>query len=49
MNALLAVCLVAPLVSGAAPAAAPGCGGHPLDFDGDGRADIAVAAPYDDS
>ncbi|MFI7464679.1 FG-GAP and VCBS repeat-containing protein [Nonomuraea sp. NPDC049646] len=52
MNALLAACLVVPLVSGPVSAAGPAaraCGGHPLDFDGDGRADIAVAAPYDDS
>ncbi|TMR92985.1 FG-GAP and VCBS repeat-containing protein [Nonomuraea basaltis] len=49
MNALLAACLVLPLASGTAPAATRSCGGHPLDFDGDGRPDLAVAAPYDDS
>ncbi|GAA4920732.1 hypothetical protein HD597_006183 [Nonomuraea thailandensis] len=48
MNALLAACLIVPLASGAAPAAAArACGGHPLDFDADGRPDLAVAAPYD--
>ncbi|MEW9552707.1 FG-GAP and VCBS repeat-containing protein [Nonomuraea sp. NPDC050783] len=46
MNALLAACLLLPLAAGTAPAARP-CGGHPLDFDGDGRPDLAVAAPYD--
>ncbi|GAA3547235.1 hypothetical protein GCM10022419_029330 [Nonomuraea rosea] len=49
MNALLAACLVLPLASGTAPAAAHACGGHPLDFDGDARPDLAVAAPYDGS
>ncbi|MFG1702115.1 FG-GAP-like repeat-containing protein [Nonomuraea sp. M3C6] len=49
MNALLAACLVLPLASGTAPTAAPSCAGHPLDFDGDGRPDLAVAAPYDAS
>ncbi|MEW1841629.1 FG-GAP and VCBS repeat-containing protein [Nonomuraea angiospora] len=49
MNLLLAACLVLPLASGTTPAAARACGGHPLDFDGDGRPDLAVAAPYDDS
>jgi hypothetical protein len=48
MNALLAACLVLPLASGSTPAARS-CGGHPLDFDGDGRPDLAVAAPYDDA
>ncbi|WP_188186777.1 FG-GAP and VCBS repeat-containing protein [Nonomuraea sp. SYSU D8015] len=48
MNALLAACLVLPLASGTSPAAVRACGGHPLDFDGDGRPDLAVAAPYDD-
>ncbi|AQZ70683.1 hypothetical protein BKM31_26580 [[Actinomadura] parvosata subsp. kistnae] len=59
MNALLAACLIVPLAPGAAPVAGVGsftaergpavraCGGHPLDFDGDGRPDLAVAAPYD--
>ncbi|MET8869222.1 FG-GAP and VCBS repeat-containing protein [Nonomuraea sp. NPDC004580] len=46
MNALLAALLVLPLASGTAPAAARACGGHPLDFDADGRPDLAVAAPY---
>ncbi|MFG1611283.1 FG-GAP and VCBS repeat-containing protein [Nonomuraea wenchangensis] len=46
MNALLAVLLALPLASGTAPAARS-CGGHPLDFDGDGHPDLAVAAPYD--
>ncbi|MGN9839938.1 FG-GAP and VCBS repeat-containing protein [Nonomuraea sp. H19] len=49
MNALLAVCLVLPLASGTAPTAARACGGHPLDFDGDARPDLAVAAPYDNT
>lgn len=49
MNALLAACLVLPLASGATPAAARSCGGHPLDFDGDARPDLAVAAPYDNA
>ncbi|NUR88232.1 MAG: hypothetical protein HOY71_29440, partial [Nonomuraea sp.] len=49
MNALLAFCLVIPLTAGTGPAAGRTCGGHPYDFDGDGRADLAVAAPYDDS
>lgn len=49
MNALLAACLIVPLASGAGPAAARACGGHPLDFDADGRPDLAVAAPYDDA
>ncbi|WP_103961216.1 FG-GAP and VCBS repeat-containing protein [Nonomuraea solani] len=49
MNALLAACLVLPLASGTAPAATRSCGGHPLDFDADGRPDLAVAAPYDAS
>ncbi|MBF8189155.1 VCBS repeat-containing protein [Nonomuraea sp. K274] len=49
MKVLLAACLVLPLTSGTAPALARSCGGHPLDFDGDGRPDLAVAAPYDDS
>jgi hypothetical protein len=44
MNVLLAACLIVPLASGAAPAAARACGGHPLDFDADGRPDLAVAA-----
>ncbi|SEM35424.1 FG-GAP and VCBS repeat-containing protein [Nonomuraea pusilla] len=35
-------------VSVAAQAVTRGCGGHPSDFDGDGRPDLAVAAPYDD-
>uniref|UniRef100_UPI001963815F FG-GAP and VCBS repeat-containing protein n=1 Tax=Nonomuraea lactucae TaxID=2249762 RepID=UPI001963815F len=48
MNALLAACLVLPLASGTVPAAARSCGGSPSDFDGDGRPDLAVAAPYDD-
>jgi hypothetical protein len=47
MNALLAACLVLPLVSGTTGTAAKTCGGTPSDFDGDGRPDIAVAAPYD--
>ncbi|MCK2218913.1 FG-GAP and VCBS repeat-containing protein [Actinomadura sp. ATCC 31491] len=48
MNALLAACLVLPLTADPlAGGAARSCGGHPLDFDGDGRADLAVAAPYD--
>lgn len=47
MNALLVACLVLPLASGVSPAATRACGGHPLDFDGDGRPDLAVAAPYD--
>ncbi|MFG1679932.1 FG-GAP and VCBS repeat-containing protein [Nonomuraea sp. NPDC049269] len=47
MNALLAACLVLPLVSGTTHTAAPSCGGSPSDFDGDGRPDLAVAAPYD--
>ncbi|MEV4571390.1 FG-GAP and VCBS repeat-containing protein [Nonomuraea sp. NPDC049419] len=46
MNALLAALLVLPLATGTAPAAARACGGHPLDFDADGRPDLAVAAPY---
>ncbi|MFI6502666.1 FG-GAP and VCBS repeat-containing protein [Nonomuraea typhae] len=45
MNALLAACLVMPLLSPASAGAA-GCGGRPADFDDDGRADLAVAAPY---
>ncbi|NUT12309.1 MAG: hypothetical protein HOQ38_17730 [Nonomuraea sp.] len=49
MNVLLAACLVVPLATGTGPAAARSCGGHPYDFDGDGRADLAVAAPYDHS
>ncbi|MEV0383923.1 FG-GAP and VCBS repeat-containing protein [Nonomuraea sp. NPDC050643] len=49
MNALLAACLILPLASGTAPATARSCGGHPLDFDADGRPDLAVAAPYDAS
>ncbi|NRQ33465.1 hypothetical protein HII36_16650 [Nonomuraea sp. NN258] len=48
MNALLAACLALPLLSGTSHAPAVGCGGHPSDFDGDGRADLAVAAPYAD-
>lgn len=47
MNALLAVCLVLPLAAGTPHAAARSCGGSPSDFDGDGRADLVVAAPYD--
>ncbi|QFY08592.1 hypothetical protein GBF35_19625 [Nonomuraea phyllanthi] len=49
MKLLLAACLVLPLISGTAPVAARSCGGHPLDFDGDGRPDLAVAAPYDNA
>ncbi|MEU0566127.1 FG-GAP and VCBS repeat-containing protein [Nonomuraea sp. NPDC005983] len=48
MNALLAACLVLPLASGTAHSPARTCGGLPSDFDGDGRPDLAVAAPYDD-
>ncbi|MEU8105822.1 FG-GAP and VCBS repeat-containing protein [Nonomuraea muscovyensis] len=48
MKALLAACLVLPLASGTAHAAARACGGSPADFDGDGRPDLVVAAPYDD-
>lgn len=48
MKALLAACLVLPLASGTAHAGARPCGGAPSDFDGDGRPDLAVAAPYDD-
>ncbi|MEU6716608.1 FG-GAP and VCBS repeat-containing protein [Nonomuraea sp. NPDC046802] len=48
MNALLAACLILPLASSPS-AATRSCGGHPLDFDGDGRPDLAVAAPYDNS
>ncbi|MEU8249261.1 FG-GAP and VCBS repeat-containing protein [Nonomuraea sp. NPDC048916] len=47
MNALLAAFLMLPLASGTAHAAAPPCSGSPSDFDGDGRPDLAVAAPYD--
>jgi hypothetical protein len=47
MNAMLAACLLLPLVSGTAQTGAPACGGSPSDFDGDGRPDLAVAAPYD--
>ncbi|MFI6290231.1 FG-GAP and VCBS repeat-containing protein [Nonomuraea sp. NPDC050790] len=46
MNALLAACLVVPLLSPASAGAAAGCGGRLADFDDDGRADLAVAAPY---
>ncbi|MGW0804575.1 FG-GAP and VCBS repeat-containing protein [Nonomuraea sp. NPDC002799] len=49
MNALLAASLILPLLSGTPAAAARSCGGHPLDFDGDARPDLAVAAPYDGS
>ncbi|MGP3930333.1 FG-GAP and VCBS repeat-containing protein [Nonomuraea sp. KM88] len=49
MNAVLAACLVLPLVTGTAHATARPCGGQPLDFDADGRPDLAVAAPYDAS
>ncbi|HEX4816785.1 MAG TPA: FG-GAP and VCBS repeat-containing protein [Nonomuraea sp.] len=49
MNALLAACLVLPLASGTPAVATRSCGGHPLDFDGDARPDVAVAAPYDDA
>ncbi|MGP4098423.1 FG-GAP-like repeat-containing protein [Nonomuraea sp. KM90] len=31
------------------PTTGRACGGHPLDFDADGRPDLAVAAPYDAS
>ncbi|GAA3166627.1 FG-GAP-like repeat-containing protein [Nonomuraea roseoviolacea] len=57
MKALLAACLILPLSSGASPgtthaaahaAIARSCAGGPSDFDGDGRPDLAVAAPYDD-
>ncbi|MFE0156247.1 hypothetical protein ACFWY5_54580, partial [Nonomuraea sp. NPDC059007] len=46
MNALLAACLVVPLLSPASAGASAGCGGRLADFDDDGRADLAVAAPY---
>lgn len=49
MNALLAACLVIPLAANPSHAAARSCGGFPSDFDGDGRADLAVAAPYDNA
>lgn len=35
------------LASGADFAVGRACGGQPLDFDADGRPDLAVAAPYD--
>ncbi|MFI6707082.1 FG-GAP-like repeat-containing protein [Nonomuraea sp. NPDC050478] len=47
MNVLLSACLILPLVTGTG-AALPACSGAPSDFDGDGRPDLAVAAPYDD-
>ncbi|SDJ80093.1 FG-GAP and VCBS repeat-containing protein [Nonomuraea jiangxiensis] len=49
MKVLLAACLLLPLASGTSSAAASSCAGHPSDFDGDGRPDLAVAAPYDAS
>ncbi|WP_336205085.1 FG-GAP and VCBS repeat-containing protein [Nonomuraea sp. LPB2021202275-12-8] len=48
MNASLAACLVLPLLTGTVHTASASCGGAPSDFDGDGRPDVAVAAPYDD-
>ncbi|NBE94856.1 hypothetical protein FE391_17295 [Nonomuraea sp. KC401] len=47
MNAVLAACLVLPLLTGTTPATARSCTGRPLDFNADGRPDLAVAAPYD--
>lgn len=48
MNALLAACLALPLLT--TPSGHTGtCGGRPADFDGDGRPDLAVAAPYADA
>ncbi|MFI7612738.1 FG-GAP-like repeat-containing protein [Nonomuraea terrae] len=49
MKVLLTACLLLPLACGTTPAAASSCAGRPLDFDGDGRADLAIAAPYDRS
>ncbi|MEU8382640.1 FG-GAP repeat protein, partial [Streptosporangium sp. NPDC048865] len=45
--ALLASAVLASLLVPASPAvASAACSGVPSDFDGDGRADLAVAAPY---
>ncbi|WP_327085244.1 FG-GAP repeat protein [Nonomuraea sp. NBC_01738] len=45
MNALLAACLVAPMI--ATPShAVSACSGRAADFDADGRPDLTVAAPY---
>jgi hypothetical protein len=44
--AFLASAVLAFLLVPASPAAANACSGLPSDFDGDGRADLAVAAPY---
>lgn len=46
VNVLLTLFLLLPLGTGATAATA--CSGAPSDFDGDGRPDLAVAAPYDD-
>lgn len=46
VNVLLTLFLLLPLATGATAATA--CSGAPSDFDGDGRPDLAVAAPYDD-
>ncbi|MFG1944315.1 hypothetical protein [Nonomuraea sp. NPDC048826] len=48
MNVLLTACLVLPLAAGTGATAAAACSGSPSDFDGDGRPDLAVGAPYDD-
>ncbi|WP_436757527.1 FG-GAP and VCBS repeat-containing protein [Streptosporangium sp. V21-05] len=44
--ALLTSAVLAALLIPAAPSSAAACSGVPSDFDGDGRADLAVAAPY---
>jgi hypothetical protein len=44
--AFLASAVLALLLVPTSPAAANACSGLPSDFDGDGRADLAVAAPY---
>ncbi|MGV9778574.1 FG-GAP repeat protein, partial [Streptosporangium sp. NPDC003464] len=45
-SAVLAPAILAALLVPTSPAAAGTCSGVPSDFDGDGRADLAVAAPY---
>ncbi|GGP08575.1 hypothetical protein GCM10012278_40840 [Nonomuraea glycinis] len=48
MNVPLVAFLIVPLLTGMTQSPAAQCGGGPSDFDGDGRPDVAVAAPYDD-